>query len=76
MVEGGPFAITDGNYQSLADLSDEFEFTELSAPCDDFSRSRLLALEFDPPGIASRLLLRIAALEERQQTLEHSLVCE
>jgi hypothetical protein len=25
MVESGPFVITDGNYRSLSDLSDEFE---------------------------------------------------
>jgi hypothetical protein len=73
MVEGGPFVTTDGNCRSLADLSDEFELAELSAACDDFSRSRLSALEFDPPGIVSGLLLRITTLEERQETLEHSL---
>jgi hypothetical protein len=76
MVEGGRFVITEGNFRLLVGLSDEFEFAELSAACNDFSRSRLSVLELEPSGIVSRLLLCITAVEKRQQALERSLVTE
>jgi hypothetical protein len=67
MVEGGPFVITRRNCGALSDLSDEFEFAELAAACEDFSRSRLPVAGFESPSIVERLLLRLNSMEERQR---------
>jgi hypothetical protein len=66
MVEGAPFAITKNNCRSLADVSVEFDFAELSAACEDFSRSGLQLGVCESSAVVDRLLSRLQLLEERQ----------
>jgi hypothetical protein len=56
MVQDGPSVITQRDCGALSDLSHEFEFVELSAACEDLSRSRLPVARFRSLSIVERLL--------------------
>jgi hypothetical protein len=65
-LRGDPYSLDPSTVSGLSKLSEEFGFAALSAACSSFrdDRSTLNA------DYCSELILRLSALEERQQSLE------